>query len=310
MPDWTADTACRLDVFLALRDEEISRVRARDMVKGGLVLVNGRVARKPALILSPGDLVHVSKDGLPVTETRLEKADLKLKVLYEDDACFVIDKPAGLSVHPGAGMEPTEKTVLHGIAHLFAERKIPFSSSAVLVHRLDKETTGALLVAKTVKAHELLQRQFAARTVHKLYLAITAGVPVPDRAVIDAPIGRSVADRTKMGVTRMSTSREARTSYAIISATEHVALVQCELHTGRTHQIRVHLQAIGHPLLGDDKYHSAHSEDITAEYGITALCLHAWKLTFRSPDDGKEHAIEAKPPKEFMAVLKRLGLSL
>jgi 23S rRNA pseudouridine1911/1915/1917 synthase len=309
-PTWTASAPERLDGFLAKESQELSRVQAKAAIEAGEVSVNGATVTKPSLRLNAGD--RVEWDGEVVREDAgvIKPADLKLKILYEDDACFVIDKPAGIAVHPGSGMEKDEKTILHGIAHVFKKQKLPFSSDSVLVHRLDQETTGCLLIAKTREAHRTLQKQFETRTVKKFYLTLVAGVPHPPKAVIDAPIGRSTSDRTKMAITRMSAARQAKTSYQVLSQNANASLVVCELHTGRTHQLRVHLLAIGHGILGDVKYANQKSEDVSMEYGINHLCLHAWKLTFVSPADGKEHTVEAPVTKEMKSALKKLELSM
>ncbi len=310
MNEWIVEHPARLDIFLTNQNAVISRVKAKEVVKAGQVMVNGRIVRKVAMVLSIGDKVEMSATDEPVTETRLEPADLKLNVLYEDDACLVISKPEGYSVHPGAGMPADEVTVLHGVVHLFAERKIPFSSSAVLVHRLDKETTGCLLIAKTPEAHKFLQKQFENRTVRKTYLAIVAGVPDLESAMIDASIGRSSSNRTKMTVFGSARTREARTSYHTIDMVKQAALLACDLHTGRTHQIRVHLHSIHHSILGDDTYFSSQSIKLDEEYAIHDLCLHAWKLTFVSPADGKEHSVMAPPTTIFLDTLKKLNLKM
>lgn len=306
MPEWTATDSGRLDIFLANNEATISRVKARDVIKDGLVMVNGRIARKPAMIVMPGDSVQMSDTGMPITETRLKTMNLDLDVLYEDDACFVINKPAGIPVHPGAGIPKDAPTVLHGIAHLFQEYSLPFSSASVLVHRLDKDTTGCLLIAKTPTHHKALQLQFETRTVQKIYLALVAGVPDPPAAVIDASIGRSTSNRTKMSIHGTSRTREARTTYRTLDATNDVALLSCELHTGRTHQIRVHLHGIGHSILGDPSYHSKQSLVLTEKYGIPQICLHAWKITFISPADDKKHDVAAPLSGPFAEALAAL----
>lgn len=310
MNEWIVETPLRLDIFLANQKAVISRVKAKDVVKAGHVMVNGRVVRKVAMVLSVGDKVEMSATEEPVTETRIEPVDLKLEVLYEDDACMVISKPEGYAVHPGAGMEADEATVLHGVVHLFKKRKIPFSSSAVLVHRLDKETTGCLLIAKTPEAHKMLQKQFEDRTVQKIYLTIVAGVPDPETALIDASIGRSPSNRTKMTVFGSAKTREARTTYKTIDATENASLLACTLHTGRTHQIRVHLHSIHHSILGDDTYFSSKSQELDEEYGIKDLALHAWHLSFVSPADHKEHKVISPPSHTFMETMKKMGLKM
>lgn len=310
MPLWTAAVPGRLDVFLFEQKATLSRVKARDVIKDGLIMVNGRRARKPAMILTVGDTVEMSESGEPVSETRLRAADLALPVLYEDSACMVLNKPAGIPVHPGAGIPPDAPTILHGIAHLFKERGIPFSSASVLVHRLDKDTTGCLLVAKTAAHHKALQMQFEKRSVKKFYLALVAGVPNPPSAVIDASIGRSPGDRTKMTILGSGKSRDARTTYRTLSASTETALLSCELHTGRTHQIRVHLHGIGHPILGDPSYQSPTSQRLADERSISTLCLHAWKLSFCSPADEKAHDITAEPPPYMNNAIQQLGLKL
>lgn len=153
-----------------------------------------------------------------------------------------------------------------------------------------------------------LQKQFELRTVDKRYLALVAGVPSPAVATIDAPIGRSTADRTKMAVLGSSASREARTTYRTISATKDVALLECELHTGRTHQIRVHLLTIGHPVLGDSNYTNELSDRLKDQYDVRSICLHAWKLSFVSPETGQKVEVKATIPQMFEEVLERVGL--
>ncbi len=308
METWKADSKGRLDVFLAAQ-AGISRMQSGKLVREGSVKVNGRLVKKSAHMVLEGDDVEASLEGLKVTETHLLSDDLSLAVLYEDDACMVLNKPAGISVHPAIGIPRSTSTVLHGIAHLFGERKIPFAASHVLVHRLDKDTTGCLLVAKTGEAHRMLQEQFAQRSVKKSYLAIVAGIPHPAHATIDASIGRSAADRTKMSVLGSTKSREARTSYRTLATSDDAALLLCDLHTGRTHQIRVHLQAIHHPILGDTAYTNAASERLTEQCGIEHLGLHAYRLSFTSPADSQEHTVHAPPPSSFLSSLKHAGIA-
>jgi len=147
---------------------------------------------------------------------------------------------------------------------------------------LDKETTGCLLIAKTEKAHTFLQKQFADRTVKKTYLALVAGVPSPPSAIIDAPIGRNLVNRTLMSIFKTRSSREAKTTYRTLEVRVNCTLLECDLHTGRTHQIRVHLRSIGHPILGDSSYGTHESKKITKGLGINGLCLHAQKLSFNT----------------------------
>ncbi|MDD4319638.1 MAG: RluA family pseudouridine synthase [Candidatus Peribacteraceae bacterium] len=309
MPSWTVSFPVRLDIFLASEERMLSRSKAQRAIEEGRVSVNDAVVSKVALRLQEGDTVALRDEEAAAAETAVEPADLHLTVLYEDGACLVLDKPAGIAVHTGAGMAPGEKTILHGAAFLFRERSIPFSSESVLVHRLDKDTTGCLLLAKDPASHMALQKQFETRTVEKQYLALIAGVPEHPAAMIDAPIGRSTSDRTTMAVRGAGGSREAQTSYRVLAAKDRAALVLCNLHTGRTHQVRVHLHSIGHPVLGDGTYGNELAERLGQEFGIRSLCLHAWKLRFRSPADGKDHAIIAPLPSSFSEVLERAQIT-
>lgn len=307
MPSWTVDRNVRLDRFLS-EVAGVSRVKARELIEAGTVMVNGRLARKAALIVETGETVESTDDGSPATETRVVHMDIPLPILYEDDSCFVFDKPAGIPVHPGAGIPKDAPTVLHGIAKMFSDRGIPFAASHVLVHRLDKDTTGCLLVAKTPDAHRTLQIQFETRTVKKSYLALVYGIPKPTAAVIDAPIGRSTADRTKMTILGSAAAREARTTYRTLGTGKEAAFVACDLHTGRTHQLRVHLAGIGHPILGDPSYGSGQSDALSKKLGITDLCLHAWRLSFQSPATQEVVHAESPPSQTIERALDAAGV--
>lgn len=306
---WTVTEPQRLDSFLADQSPQLSRSRIQKMIKMGWVEVNGEEICKPAHRLKEGDAVF-QLDGVEALpdEASIAPVDLHLPVLYEDEDCLVIDKPAGIAVHPGAGMSPGTPTILHGVAHLFTERTLPFSGEGVLVHRLDKETTGCLLIGKTPDAHSQLQKQFENRDVTKEYLALVAGQPNPPKAVIDAPIGRNLTDRTKMSVLRTSVSREAKTTYRTIESVGDASLLRCQLHTGRTHQIRVHLSSVGYPILGDTAYSSSRSAELTKKRKIESLCLHAWKLSFLSPTKLKEIAVEAPLPVLFLGALQAFNI--
>lgn len=309
---WTVETPRRLDAFLADENTEISRARIKKHIQSGGVEVNGQEVTKPSLKLKKGDTVFLLSEweNVPLEESSIEPTDLQLPILHEDDDCLVLNKPAGIAVHPGAGMPAGEITILHGVAHLFSERNIPFDSAATLVHRLDKETTGCLLIAKSPQAHASLQKQFEHRDVRKFYLAIVSGAPEPSKAVIDAPIGRNLTDRTKMSVLRTSVSREARTTYRTLESSSEASLIQFELHTGRTHQIRVHTSSIGHPIIGDNVYYSPTSSAITQGRAIEGMCLHAWKLSFLSVSHVQEIAVVAPLPPSFVSALETCNLSV
>ena len=298
----------RLDQFLAGKPDILSRAHAQKLIERGHVTVNGRKETKASRDIDSRHVVEYTlEEAAAVPDGVTSK--MTLEVLYEDDDCFVINKPAGVAVHPGNGMAKNDETLLDGLKPIFAKRKLPFSASDVLVHRLDKETTGCLLIAKNAKAHKLLQKQFESRSVSKFYLALVAGVPSPASAVIDAPIGRHTGDRTRMSIVQISASRSASTTYRTLSSSQGVALLSCELHTGRTHQIRVHLRAIGHPILGDEKYETTASANVTAKFRVHFLCLHAWKLGFQSPS-GKKVSVNAEPPEKFLELTQQLGLKV
>jgi 23S rRNA pseudouridine1911/1915/1917 synthase len=304
---FTVTIPSRLDAFLVSQGVFLSRNKAQKAIEDGLVFVNDDIIEKPAYQLAEGDEVTVTVSDVIETSSVIKPVDLSLEVLYEDNACFVIHKPAGIAVHPGAGIGPDEPTILHGIAHLFAERALPFSAASVLVHRLDRETTGCLLIAKSADAHIALQKQFESRTVEKMYLAVVAGAPSPASAMIDAPISRSPVQRTKMSVLGVASSaRPAKTTYRTLAtnAGKTVALLECDLHTGRTHQIRVHLQAIGHPILGDDTYTTTASDRLSKELQVQNLCLHARMIQFVSPADKGMHCIEAPVPETLRNALR------
>ncbi|MDA1293005.1 MAG: RluA family pseudouridine synthase [bacterium] len=310
--EFTTDASGRLDAIIAAQDSTLSRSKIQKAIKEGSVTVNGKVVKKSSLQLAEGDVIVLRIDAsLVINQSSLvQPVNLTLEVLFEDDAVVVINKPAGYAVHPGHSMEENETTILHGIAYLFAERKIPFSPDSTLVHRLDKPTTGCLVVAKNDVCFAALQKQFEERTTIKKYLAIVSGVPEHTEATIDAPIGRNLTDRTKMSVLKTSVSRDAKTTYRVLDATSDCALVECDLHTGRTHQIRVHLSSIGHPILGDVPYGSPANKKLSEHYNVSGLCLHARTIAFVSPADNTLHTVEAPLSDLLLEVAKATGLTV
>jgi 23S rRNA pseudouridine1911/1915/1917 synthase len=295
----------RLDQFLATQEGVKSRSEAARLIEAGMVTVNDKTVKKPSLKLDTGETVTWSLREAAAVPEDIESV-IDLPVLYEDDSCIVINKPAGFAVHPGSGMKTPEETILGAAKALFVARKLPYSPAEVLVHRLDKDTTGCLLLAKTPEAHAKLQKAFADRTVKKTYLALVAGTPNLPVATIDAPIGRHGTERTKMSIHKAVKSRTATTTYHTIGSVDGVSLLECDLHTGRTHQIRVHLSSIGHPVLGDETYGNNASHTAEGLLGIESLCLHAKYLSFMS---GKKKVhVEAPLPEKMKRVLKELGL--
>ncbi len=276
----------RLDVFLSARIAGFSRARLQGFVKSGHVRVNGAPAR-PSLTLRPGDTVEIEipDESAPAAATA---QDIPLDILHEDTELLVLNKPAGLVVHPGAGN--ADGTVVNAILHHCAGIRIVGGEDRPgIVHRLDKETSGCLLVAKTETAHRLISAQFADRLVKKTYLALVEGVPRMPHGEIRAAIRRHAVQRQKMAVG--DRGREAITNYRVLAAFEGKALVECRPKTGRTHQIRVHLKHLGHPVVGDPLYgrrgpHPRHF-------------LHAWKISLTHPLTGKPASFTAPVPVEF-----------
>jgi 23S rRNA pseudouridine1911/1915/1917 synthase len=278
----------RLDQFLAAHLPALSRSRIQALVKSGHVRLNER-ATKASARLRTGDRVHL--EDLPPIASRAEPEDLALDVLFEDDDLIVINKPAGLVVHPAAGH--ARGTLVNALLHHCTTLSgIGGELRPGIVHRLDKETSGCLVAAKNDEAHRALQRQFASRDVTKLYLAIAVGKFRQQSGVIEGAIGRHPIHRKRMTVLASTRARAARTSYRVLRELACGTLVECELHTGRTHQIRVHLKHLGHPLLGDEVYGK--------RGGFPRQMLHAWKLGFTHPRSGKPVSFFAPIPRDFI----------
>lgn len=225
---------------------------------------------------------------------------IALPIVYEDDAVLVIDKPAGLVVHPGAGNR--SGTMLNALLHHApALARVP---RAGIVHRLDKDTTGLLVVAKTAEAHTDLVRQLAARTVTREYRAIVHG-RMTGTGVVDAPIGRHPVARTRMAVS--ARGRAARTRYRAVEQFADATLVALTLDTGRTHQIRVHLAAQGHPIAGDDKYGDFERNKALQKQGLRRMFLHAWRLQFSHPERAERIELQAALPPDLLSFTKHLA---
>ncbi len=281
----------RLDQALARLLPKESRSRLARLVEDGAVLVDGERAR-PADRLRGGERLEVTLRPRPEEEA-FRAEDIALDVVHEDDQVLVVAKPAGLVVHPGSGN--WAGTMLNALLHRVPALKgLP---RAGIVHRLDKETSGLLVVAKTEAAMQDLVRQLQARTVKRTYLAIARGA-VPDRGVVDAPIGRHPTQRTRMAV--VPGGKPAVTRYRVRERFRGHALLECELETGRTHQIRVHLASIGHPLEGDPVYGGRGAARLPRQ------ALHAWKLAFVHPGTGREVRFTAPPPADFEALVDSL----
>jgi 23S rRNA pseudouridine1911/1915/1917 synthase len=285
----------RLDAYLADRLDDLSRSRIQDLIREQYITLNNRPA-KPRDSVKPGDLIQVAiPEAVPLEHAA---QDIPLSVLYEDDDLIVIHKPAGMVVHPAAGNP--DGTVVNALLHQCRGKLsgIGGVERPGIVHRLDKDTSGCLVVAKSDPAHRGLVEQFAEReTMEKLYLAVTRGVPKPEEDTIFTHIGRHPVNRQKMAVVNPPGGKPAITDYRVLGRdpSTGTALVLCHLHTGRTHQIRVHLHHKGTPIVGDPIYGKPSKEPGLPD----RLMLHAWKLSFTHPVSGEKMSFEAPIPCEF-----------
>jgi 23S rRNA pseudouridine1911/1915/1917 synthase len=304
---WTVepDTAGeRLDRHVAAR-LAAPRNQVQHWIAGGLVRVNGAAA-KPSAALAAGDRVECAPPERKEERVLPEPGDLR--VLYEDAEIAVLDKPAGLIVHPGAGR--STGTLAHHLLDRYPEMAgVGGPGRPGIVHRLDQGTSGVLVVARTPAAYQRLSRAFASREVHKLYLAIAYGAPSPATGTIDAPIGRHPLERKEMAV--RSGGRPARTHYRTLAAAAGISLLELDLATGRTHQIRVHLKHLGHPLAGDPVYGEARWKGLPrAQQGalrdFPRPALHAWKLAFRHPATAEPLAFEAPVPADLVELWEKV----
>jgi 23S rRNA pseudouridine1911/1915/1917 synthase len=312
------DKGTRLDRFLANKIEALSRTRLKSLILEGKVEVGGKTIRDPEYRVNAADAIALA---LPAPEPAKPAAEkIPLAIVYEDKDVIVIDKPAGLVVHPAAGNQ--SGTLVNAlIAHCGASLSgIGGEKRPGIVHRLDKDTSGLLVVAKNDKAHRSLSAQFAdhGRTgeLSRGYLAFAWGVPKPERGTIDAPIARDPRSRVKMAVRKGG--REAVTHYEVLrkyagaDGKPVASLIQCELETGRTHQIRVHLARAGHPLLGDGVYGAGFQSKAAllpqapraALARLERQALHAFRLAFSHPATGKLLEFESKLPSELLALEK------
>ena len=294
----------RLDQALARMFPEHSRSRLAAWLRDGHVLVDAAAA-KPKQKIWGGERISVTEPPLPEADAA---EDIALKVVFEDAAVLVIDKPAGLVVHPGAGN--AGGTLMNALLHHAPE--LAGVPRAGIVHRLDKDTSGLLVVARTLEAQTDLVRQLQARSVKREYLALVHGSLRGDGEV-DAPLGRDPRNRLRMAI--IEGGKLARTRYRVLERFAGATLAECVLDTGRTHQIRVHMQSIGHALLGDPLYRGGRGRtrdglDIDALLaGFARQALHATRLAFDHPDSGERRQFESPLPEDFAALLERLRQS-
>ncbi len=293
-----ADTAGeRLDAFVARSVEGMSRSGAQKLLEEGCVLLNGKPGKKNAK-LSEGNRVEVT---LPEPKkVDIVAKEMPLHIVYEDEDVLVINKPKGLVVHPAAGHQ--DDTLVNGLLYAMGDDLSGINGELRpgIVHRIDKDTSGLLAVAKNDLAHAVLASQLKDHTMARTYEAVVCGSFREDSGTVDAPIGRHPSDRKKMCVTERN-SRSAVTHWEVVARYRGYTHIRCHLETGRTHQIRVHMAHIGHPILGDTVY--GHKKP---ELGQDSQCLHAGLLCFRHPRDGRPVMVGADLPEYFKEVLEKL----
>ncbi len=281
----------RLDRYLCERLAELSRSRIQKLIADGLVTVNDQVA-KAGLKLDAGDRLKVVLP--PAPPSPLSPEAIPLDILYEDDDLLVVDKPAGLTVHPAPG-HPAHTLLNAVLSHFPHLAALSDSLRPGIVHRLDRDTSGVMVVAKNTRAQARLIEQFKARSVAKAYLVLVKGKLTPENGVIEAPIGRDPRDRKRMAV--VTKGREARTEYRVIKYIGDYTLLEVKPETGRTHQIRVHLAAIGYPVIGD-KVYGVKSPFLSRQF------IHASRLGFRLPSSGRYMEFESELASDLAQALE------
>jgi len=287
------DAGKRLDHFLHEQLPQYSRSRLQDWIKGGLVQVGGHTA-KASLVLRGAEVIDVSPAELAPLKAVAE--EIPLEILYEDAGVVAVNKPAGMVVHSGAGAH--SGTLTNALLHRFGQlSQLGGEQRPGIVHRLDRYTSGVILVARNDAAHQNLARQFSSRTVEKVYLALVHGRLANEEGRITTPIERDPVRRTRM-TTRTGAGRTAITHYRVLKRFEKFTYVEVKIGTGRTHQIRVHFSSIGHPVAGDKLYGAPASE-----YG--RYFLHAARITFTSPESGERVTVAAPLPPELEHWLTR-----
>uniref|UniRef100_B8HL83 Pseudouridine synthase n=1 Tax=Cyanothece sp. (strain PCC 7425 / ATCC 29141) TaxID=395961 RepID=B8HL83_CYAP4 len=289
----------RLDRYLAAQLPDLSRSRIQQLIEQGQVYVNGQLCQAKKQIVQVGDRIQLELPP-PVAAEPLPE-HIPLDILYEDDQLLIVNKPAGLVVHPAPGH--SGGTLVNALlAHCGDLPGIGGVQRPGIVHRLDKDTSGAIAIAKTELAHRHLQAQIKAKTARREYLGVVYGVPKTSSGRIDLPIGRHPVDRKKMAVVASDKGRSAVTHWQIQERLGNFTLLQFQLETGRTHQIRVHIAQLGHPIVGDPLYSSGHATGVN----LTGQALHAWKLALQHPVTGATIAVTAPLPPELTKLLEVL----
>jgi len=302
------EAGTRLDVWLAARLPDLSRTRIRALVDAGHVRVDGALL-KASHRLKDGERVDAEIPAPPPEEMAAEA--IPLRIVFEDEHVLVVDKPAGMVTHPGAGQR-TGTLAAAALAHAPEIAGVGGPRRPGIVHRLDKGTSGLIVLTKTPQAYESLTAQLARRTVSRRYLGLVHGALPRSEGVIDAPIGRDPRSRIRMAVTAEGRGKRAVTRFRVLERFPGVSYVECRLETGRTHQIRVHLASLGHPLLGDETYgrrvlRKAPDPELAALIaGLHGVALHAAGLAFLHPASGRPVELTSPLPNRIENILSRL----
>ena len=287
----------RLDAFLARSAEGLSRSAAQKLIEDGLVLRNGKKGKKNDKLNIGDTIEYTIPEAKPVD---IAPTEMHLDIVYEDEDLLVINKPKGLVVHPAAGHQ--DDTLVNGLLYALGDDLSGINGELRpgIVHRIDKDTSGLLAVAKNDLAHTMLASQLKDHSMARTYEAIVCGSFREDSGTVDAPIGRHPSDRKKMCVTERN-SKHAVTHWEVVARYRGYTHIRCKLETGRTHQIRVHMAHIGHPILGDTVYGRK-----KPELGQDSQCLHAGALCFTHPRDGRPVMVFAELPQYFKEVIAKL----
>ena len=303
-----AHAGWRLDRALALAVPTLSRERLKALIRSGAVETGGQAVRDPATRVRGNESLSVAvPEPQPAHNV---PQDIPLKVVFEDEHLLVVDKPAGLVVHPAAGN--LDGTLVNALLHHCAGNLSGIGGVARpgIVHRIDKDTSGLLVVAKTDVAHEGLAKQFAAHSIDRRYLALVSGVPKASHGTVDAPLARSATNRKKIAIVEGQRGKRAVTHWKRLEVRRDAALVECRLETGRTHQVRVHMASIGHPLLGDPVYggsRKTHGKLLT-ELGFHRQALHAAQLGFVHPVTRSRLSFSSPMPADMQELFNALGV--
>lgn len=294
------ETGERLDRYLAEELPDLSRSRIQQLIEQGEVQINDKVCTSKKINVKVGDRISLNIPEAQPLELQAE--NIPLDILYEDDQLLILNKPAGLVVHPAPG-HPDGTLVNALLAHCPNLPGIGGVQRPGIVHRLDKDTTGAIAIAKTDLAYQHLQAQLQAKTARREYLGVVYGATKTESGTIDLPIGRHPQDRKKMAIVPIEQGgRSAITHWQVKERLGNFTLIHFQLETGRTHQIRVHSAKIGHPIVGDPVYSSGHSVGVN----LPGQALHAWRLKLQHPLSGNEVEVIATPPQTFTTLLQVL----